>query len=402
MYCCFRRPTCYCPLTYIYINLQDKIVKLIDIWERGRTFPLENLSQFKQKLNSPAASKRSCIHVSAEHYLMRSAALDVRSYTPPGSPPAAAVARLGLTPQKAQTQPQPAAAPSAPASSDAGAILAALANLNKPAASTAPSNNFPTQGNQGSVPTQPYAQQQTVAPFINPAPAMPAYAAPVSQPAAGLYGMPMAPVPQYAATPAYPTQTAPQVPQPVPGGNEMLMQLLQALPHLPPDQAAQVLAVLPQLMGNAQASVVPPPASTTTVGSVPPLQNNQANSNQSNQARDQNLQNGQNGAHDFNNQRHPRDRSRSPDFKGRGASPPRRRDSPTYGVYDPNAAQANNSSRGAEQDRRGRGKGRGGRNEYRQRTPPPAQNRPHSPARNMQPKYIDYDRTLPPGHIRGL
>jgi protein NRD1 len=33
-------------------NQRDKISKLLDIWERGQTFPLDKLRGFKQKLNS--------------------------------------------------------------------------------------------------------------------------------------------------------------------------------------------------------------------------------------------------------------------------------------------------------------------------------------------------------------
>jgi hypothetical protein len=38
---------------------QIKIKKLVDIWERGNTFPAAMLSGFKQKLESPASGKIS-------------------------------------------------------------------------------------------------------------------------------------------------------------------------------------------------------------------------------------------------------------------------------------------------------------------------------------------------------
>lgn len=87
-----------------------------------------------------------------------------------------------------------------------------------------------------------------------------------------------------------------------------------------------------------------------------------------------------------------RSRSRSPGhgFR-RDNSPPRRRDSPTYGAYG--------------RDGRGRGGGAGGR-DFRQRSPDRSR-RSASPLRGHQslpppgPRNIEYDRTLPPNHIKG-
>lgn len=36
---------------------KDKITKLLDIWQRGQTFPLDMLSTFKQQLNNTPQSK---------------------------------------------------------------------------------------------------------------------------------------------------------------------------------------------------------------------------------------------------------------------------------------------------------------------------------------------------------
>jgi protein NRD1 len=38
-------------------NQKEKISKLLDIWERGQTFPANILSRFKQQLNKPQTSK---------------------------------------------------------------------------------------------------------------------------------------------------------------------------------------------------------------------------------------------------------------------------------------------------------------------------------------------------------
>lgn len=36
-----------------YFCVQQRIKKLVDIWERGSTFPASMLSSFKEKLNAP-------------------------------------------------------------------------------------------------------------------------------------------------------------------------------------------------------------------------------------------------------------------------------------------------------------------------------------------------------------
>ena len=94
--------------------------------------------------------------------------------------------------------------------------------------------------------------------------------------------------------------------------------------------------------------------------------------------------------------RNGRNRSRSPNAwdRRRGASPPRRRDSPVYGEY------------GTE---RGRGDGRrngrgGGQNPYRQRSPDRSRRSP-SPPRGFgppQPKWIEYDHSMGQGMIKGM
>jgi protein NRD1 len=123
------------------------------------------------------------------------------------------------------------------------------------------------------------------------------------------------------------------------------------------------------------------------------------------------LQNGaQQERYDPNESRY-RDRSRSPDYQHR-RSPRRspaslnRRESPTYGVYDPNSGADGNASNQFDRGERGRGRGkqRGGRNdrtEYRARSP---LRRQPSPPRNAygNSKFIEWDNTLPRDHIRVL
>jgi protein NRD1 len=180
----------------------------------------------------------------------------------------------------------------------------------------------------------------------------------------------------------------------------MTGQILQAMSAglIAPDQAIQVL----NAMAAAQNGGVPMPSMQPTV--APPAQL---------AFPDPHSQAAQNGAqperYDPNESRY-RDRSRSPDYQRRPLSPPRRsppsvnrRESPTYGVYDPNAGPDGNTSNRGDRGR-GRGKQRGGRNErneYRQRSPP---RRQPSPPRNSygNSKYIEWDTTLPRDHIRVL
>lgn len=87
-----------------------------------------------------------------------------------------------------------------------------------------------------------------------------------------------------------------------------------------------------------------------------------------------------------------RSRSRSPDYqRGSGVN---RRDSPVYGEYNPNATRGNDS-----EDRRGRDRGRGGRDKYRQRTPPPSN---PAPRNNQALKWVEYDDSLSEGNIKVL
>jgi protein NRD1 len=180
------------------------------------------------------------------------------------------------------------------------------------------------------------------------------------------------------------------------------LQLLQQLQQqLAPEQFAAVVAALAGGITlpapPTQNSAPPPPVALQHVAQPP--QNGSYN--------------GQNGhvqqRDDQGYDMQYRERSRSPDYKRRRVTPPNRRESPTYGVYDPNIQ--NESSRQQDYDRRGRGRGRGGRyssdhndrNEYRQRTPP--RERIASPAmpsaRATVPKVIEHDPHLNAGWIKG-
>jgi protein NRD1 len=183
----------------------------------------------------------------------------------------------------------------------------------------------------------------------------------------------------------------------------MTSQILQAMSAglIAPDQAIQVLnAMAAAQNGGAPVPSLQPAADAPQAQA--PYQSDMHNSS---------LQNGaQHDRYDPNESRY-RDRSRSPDYQRRRSprrSPPNlnRRESPTYGVYDPNSGADGNASNQNDRGERGRGRGkqRGGRNdrnEYRQRSPP---RRQPSPPRNAygNSKFIEWDSTLPRDHIRVL
>lgn len=206
------------------------------------------------------------------------------------------------------------------------------------------------------------------------------------------------PPPGFVPPPPAVTTGQPGLPVPPAGMNELAGQILQAMSagSIQPDQAIQVLNALATAQ-NGGLPMLPlhPPVATQT---PPQGQSIVINGNQTDR-------------YDQTDSRM-RDRSRSPGFQRRRSpgdrSPPNpnRRESPTYGVYDPNAGPEGNSQRFERGERgRSRGKQKGGRNdrsEYRQRSPPRRQPSPPRAAAYGQSKYIDWDETLPRDNIRVL
>lgn len=317
-------------------NQKEKIAKLLDIWERGQTFPLAMLSSFKQLMNPP------------------------KNGAPPAprSPPKTQPAIQGFG---GQSNPQPVAPPGPVAGPDPGILLTALTGLTQ---------------------TQQTGQTNVLPPTQLPFPFTPNVAPP--------------PIPGFVPPPppiATPTQNlTPEM---------MIPTLLQAMSsgQLPPEQAIQLITMITaQQNQQAGATFAPSLPQVSASGNNAPVMHN----GQSGVQPDRFEQNG----HRF------RDRSRSPDYIHRRQSPirrspPNRRDSPTYGTYDPNAGAEGNSSNRNDRDRgRGRGRQRGrGRDEYRQRTPPPQRRQPSPPnygPRTGLAKYLDFDKALPLDSIKVL
>ncbi|KAI2641952.1 hypothetical protein GGS21DRAFT_486806 [Xylaria nigripes] len=366
---------------------KEKIKKLVDIWEKGQTFPMSMIESFKQKLNAPVSSSEST--------------------TPVGSPPPG----TGL-PGFSEAQPPVTEAPNA--------IMEALANIARQnisappavasvAAAANPYNISPAQ--PGGVAQQP-ALQTTQGPVSTPAPAsFSAVAPPVNVP-----GLPFSYAPQ-AQTPAQ-TQSQPFVPS-VTASNQasgfpsivsgaqaaaaasaidpnvqqqvMLIKLLsdQGVPF---DKIPLIIAGIQNGVAGAGAGAPVPQSVPASIPPQPQLQPGQQPYGSSwgqegfrpDESRDRS----------FNQVRSPpryHDRSRS-------RSPPRHwdqrgRDYGEFGSDSPGAGRLN------ERDRRGRG------TDYRQRSPPGRRGRSPTPPQDFPrpgAKWVDFDRSLPPGHIKVL
>ena len=351
---CIRRPRL--PRMAL-TDSKEKLSKLLDIWTTSKTFPTNMLADFKTRLLNPsAAPPASSANRPAFSAPANTASLLAALAAPP--PPAPAPAPV-LQAQAAAGAPQAA-----------NALLAALglaAPTQQPPNPPAPPQ-FAPNGHNVTFPPQPPALPQNGAPMGLPyngnhvaAQPPPSNANPLAALFAGLQAAPQ-------ASPADQSALAAQISQ---------IQALQALSQLGPDALKTLAAALSG--GGLQA----PPAPAAQ----PPQYGQMPQGNQSYGRED--------GGPD------PRARSRSPDFKRRRFSPPKRRDSPTYGAYNP-SGPGNNGPRGSEHERGRRGR-RGGRNDYRQRSPPNNRDRDEdSLPRSHQPKPIGFDNKLPEGHIKGI
>ncbi|KAF4634362.1 hypothetical protein G7Y89_g3749 [Cudoniella acicularis] len=363
---------------------KEKIRKLVDIWEKGQTFPLQLLTQFKERLNAPAQNQ---------------------STTPPGSPPADVQQIFNIPASNAQpTNPVPTPGP-APASVGPSSILAALANMarqNTTAPAPAPTNAPQPMDNSYNVSSahSSTAQQFTAmtqsAPYVQVPP-------PVNVPAAAA---------TFASQPQGPNSIAQNIannqnnpyaaalPVVPPGAFDPAVQqqllLIKALADqgLAPDKIASIVGALNQGQPLAGA-----------VGLNPQVQPPQfALQNQ-----DQNGQNAQNawgprpddsrdhnGYHDREPVRSPPNRYRQ---RSRSRSPPRGwngRDSPNARRRDEQGFDFERNSPGRNRgDDRGRGRG----NDYRQRSP---QRRGHSPTPPRSEKWIGHDTSISKGNIKVL
>ncbi|BCR98982.1 Nrd1 complex RNA-binding subunit [Aspergillus luchuensis] len=387
---------------------KEKIKKLVDIWERGYTFPAPMLASFKEKLNAPPSQ-------------------NVESTTPEGSP-APNYMPLGGQQQPLNGVPSTTSAQQAP---DTSSILKALADMAKQnttapaapavAAQTNPLNALTQQSTvpqpasssvdqasqapNGQAGVNPYAAGSMATPFagLSSVAQNPALVPPPPQtqsqnhtpnPLAAAQNPLAALLPQATAAPAQPT---------APIGPDALQQQLQLLQLLaaqgiPQEQWATALQILSLsnaagMGGMTAAGQAPPPFNlpgqpvANAWGARPDSQSREFDRDRE---RDRDYMRSPPGQY--------RRRSRSPGWdRRREASPPRRRDSPVYGEYH-----------GDSPGRRG-GDPRGRRgNEYRQRSPPGRRRRTPSPPRKDPtlpppgPKFIEWDYSIGQGNIKVL
>lgn len=378
---------------------KEKIKKLVDIWERGNTFPAPMLASFKEKLNAPASH-------------------NVESTTPEGSPAPNYIPLGGHQQQPSQTANGAASATPAQSTPDTSSILKALADMAKqntaaPAvpgtmAQTNPLNVLNTQStvsqpvsssvDQASQPpsgqtgVNPYAGTMAT-PFAalsnltqNPALVQPQSQSHTPTPLAASQNPLAALLPQ---TTAAPVQPAPAL---APDALQQQLQLLQLLAAqgIPQEQWATALQILS--LSNATNMANMGAAGYNNL----PGQNVNAWGRPDSQSRDIDR--------DRDYMRSPpgqyRRRSRSPGWdRRRDLSPPRRRDSPVYGEYHGDSP----GRRGDPRDARGR---RG--NDYRQRSPPSRRRRTPSPPRKDPtlpppgPKNVEWDYSIGQGNIKVL
>ncbi|KAL4915585.1 hypothetical protein BDW62DRAFT_188173 [Aspergillus aurantiobrunneus] len=381
---------------------KEKIKKLVDIWERGYTFPALMLASFKQKLNAPASN-------------------NVQSTTPEGSPAPNHALFGGVQQQQQQPPSTNGAAPAAAAqpAPDTSSILKALADMAKqntaapaaPAAS-APVNPLSALSQQSTIPQptsssvdqalQSQAGQTGVnpygavaAPFAalgnlapNPALVQPQSQSHTPNPLTAAQNPLAALLPQATAPPA-------QLPSMTPDGLQQQLQLLQMLAAqgIPQEQwatALQILSLSNPSMPNINPSQTPgfnlPGQNANAWGGHPDPQSRDFGDRE----RDRDYVRSPPGGY--------RRRSRSPGWdRRRDVSPPRRRDSPVYGEYHGDSP----GRRGADpRSRRS--------NDYRQRSPPGRRRRSPSPPRKDPalpppgPKFIEWDYSVGQGSIKVL
>ncbi|KAK3905885.1 hypothetical protein C8A05DRAFT_12328 [Staphylotrichum tortipilum] len=357
---------------------KEKIRKLVDIWEKGQTFPPSMVNSFKDKLNAPRPTNAST--------------------TPPGSPPANLLASLG----SGSKPPAPYASAAVP-----NIILDKLASIARQNASSAQTNPalaamapppaYPPPSSGAMPPAPAPIQTQPGMPYMPLAAQLPLQPPqPVNVP-----GLPFAFPPQAPAAQAMPV-AAPLAPGTLPpaqngSGNPAAatVQLVAALAAqgMPIDKIASVIQMMGQTGAIPAAAPSPMPQPTQTGYAAPPPPVGVGvvgpapwEAHRPDDARDR--------YHDgTRSPNRPRGRSRSrspPRWDGRGS--PRSR--PNDRGFDYGHPGSPGRGRPDDRDRRGH------MPEYRQRSP--RGRRSDSPVRepSQQEKWVEYDNSIPSGSIK--
>ena len=364
------------------------------------------LNGFKERLNAPAPNGKNSwsfvfladvASASEESINLMSNTVAVQSTTPTGTPP----------------QGFAAAAEAAKPAQDTMSILnslRAMAANSTPANSTVPLGN-PAQGSSNNVsfPQTAFPQNvPSVIPVTSMQPNIPAVNAPTPV-NNGVFSYPGGSMPQNLFSGGQQSQPAPMPVMPqnnvaVPDTLQQQLQILAALraQGIPQEQWPGLLAALMASAGASTTTNQMPPAN---IGAGAGAGAGAGSGGRDDSSRDRN-------GYDQYMRSPPgryrgRSRSRSPGFERRRESPqPRRRDSPVYGEYSGNRNGDRNDygRRGGAARGNDRGNGRG--NAHRQRSPDRFRRSP-SPRRTEYtlpapgPKWVEYDHSLPKGHIKG-
>ncbi|KAF7542424.1 hypothetical protein G7Z17_g11585 [Cylindrodendrum hubeiense] len=348
---------------------KEKIKKLLDIWEKGQTFPTPMIESFKEKLSAPPPPTTST--------------------TPPGSPPPNLMNSL-------QGKAPPHGGFPAP---NGSSILEALANIARQNTSVPPAPVLPTPTASYNLPATglPHPVSSALSQQAHLPVSYPTTSQPVNVPSLP-FALPQMPgqnaIP--GAIPNNPSNAPNPFPVALPGAGasgqgldpnvQQQILLIKALADqgVPFDK----IPALIQGMGSGAAGAVPTPQPP-----VPAPQNPYAAGQptwggplmQPDESRDRDYQDRPRSPPRY----HGRSRSRSPE-RGWGArgSPRNGRDRMDHGRNSPN--------RGRHDDRRG--------GEYRQRSPPGRRGRSPSPSEEPQQgeRWIEFDPNLPPGSIKVL
>ncbi|KAM0349683.1 hypothetical protein ACHAPU_003512 [Fusarium lateritium] len=345
---------------------KEKIKKLLDIWEKGQTFPTSMLESFREKLSAPPQNQ---------------------STTPPGSPPSNT---LGSHRGSASATPAPSA-PAAPPAPSGSSILEALANMARQTTSAPPANPLPAPTASYNMPA---SMPQPVAPAMPPV-SYPQTSQPVNVPSLP-FGLPhMASQNGYAGSPV---NNPSNPPNPLAGilagagapglgldpNTQQQIMLIKALA----DQGVpfdKIPALIQSMTGGAAPGAPPPAQQPLPYAQNAIIPGQAAWGGPSGKPDDSRMPG-------YGQTRSPagyhgRSRSRSPD-RGWGArgSPRNGRDHLDYSRDSPN--------RGRHDDRRG--------GDYRQRSPHGHRGRSETPLHDQGPaeKWVEYDQELPSGHIK--
>ncbi|TAQ84900.1 hypothetical protein B7494_g6772 [Chlorociboria aeruginascens] len=337
---------------------KEKIKKLIDIWEKGQTFPLQMLTTFKEKLAASMTAQNM-------------------STTPPGSPPSHIQQTLGMQ--------QPSAPAAASTPNNTSSILEALANMARQNNTAPPMPAVPSTSNQDSLYNVSNAQN-TQAPLgatLNQPLQFPPFQAPVNVPAAfapPVQGQgPNSAAQNFASNQSTPFAAAPVVPA---AGFQQQLMLIKALADqgFPPDKIAGIIAAM------GPGAIPPPPSQFPVQNQTQNAQN--AWGSRTEESRDRS---GYEAVKSPQGRYRRRSRSPSPSraWNARDSPAARRRDEPHY-EYD-------RESPGRSRGSRGRG------SDYRQRSPPRRGQSPSPPpSYGHGQKWVGHDDSIGRGNIKVL